>query len=79
MEWGNILQLLHAYELASGEKVNTEKTSIFFSSNTRREFRNFISSSMGISATSSYERYLGLPTLVGQSKFQTFAGIQSRV
>jgi hypothetical protein len=29
MEWMKIHQLLHLYELASGQKLNTEKTSIF--------------------------------------------------
>jgi hypothetical protein len=78
-EWGKIQQLQHIYELASGQKLNTAKTSIFLSRNTRREFRDHISSIVGILATASYEKYLGLPALVGRSKNQTFAGIQGRV
>lgn len=34
---------------------------------------------MGISATFSYEKYLGLPAIVGRSKNHTFAGIQGQV
>jgi hypothetical protein len=33
-------------------------------------------SSVGISATSSYEMYLGLPSLVGCSKTKTFAELK---
>lgn len=29
--------------------------------------------------SSSYEKYLGLPTLVGRSKYNTFRGIKERV
>jgi len=43
------------------------------------EFKEFLHSSVGISATSGYEKYLGLPSLVGRSKTKTFVGIESRV
>jgi hypothetical protein len=78
-EWINITQLVQTFEQASGQKLNVDKTSLFFSKNTGMEFREFICSSAGISSTSSYEKYLGLPALIGRSKTSTFAGIQSRV
>jgi hypothetical protein len=55
------------------------KPRFFFSKNTRAGFKELLRSSAGISAISSYEKYLGLPSLVGQSKTITFAGIESRV
>lgn len=79
MELGNIQQLLHIYENALGQKLNNEKTSIFFSRNTIKEFREYINSIVGISAAASFEKYLGLLALVGQSMNTTFAGIQGRV
>ncbi|XP_062171054.1 uncharacterized protein LOC133876828 [Alnus glutinosa] len=79
VEWGNVLSVLHTYELALRQKLNNEKTSIFFSKNTRREFRDHICSFVGISDSSSFEKCLGLPAMVGRSKTQTFAGIKSRV
>jgi hypothetical protein len=79
LEWLNLTQLLQSYEQASGQKLNSDKTSMFFSKNTRMEFRDFICSPARISSTSCYEKYLGLPALVGPSKTTTFAGIQSRV
>jgi hypothetical protein len=73
------LGILSSYEKASGQKLNVAKTLIFFSKNTRAEFKDLLRSSAGISTTSSYEKYLGLPALVGRSKYKTFAGIEGRV
>lgn len=78
-EWRNLLQILETYEVASGHKLNAQKTLIFFSKNTREELEDFIHTSAGIDSSSCYEKYLGHPTLVGGSKMKTFEGIQSRV
>jgi hypothetical protein len=78
-EWGNIMKLLHQYVVTSGQNLNSAKITIYFSKNTGREFQEFIASSVGISATLGYEKYLGLPTTVGYSENQTFASIQTRV
>jgi hypothetical protein len=67
------------YESASGQKLNADKTSIFFSRNTGADFRALITSATGISSSTCYEKYLGLPAFVGRSKMRTFEGIQSRV
>jgi len=78
-EWRRIHQLLHLYESASGQELNAKKTSICFSKNTTRKFKEHVSSLVGNSATTSYEKYLGLIAMVGRSKKKTFAGIQGRV
>jgi hypothetical protein len=36
-DWGHLSQLLESYEKASGQQLNKEKTSIFFSCNTSQE------------------------------------------
>jgi hypothetical protein len=77
-EWGNLLKVLEVYEAASGQKINVDKSSIFFSSNTGEEFRSLISAA-GFASSSCFEKYLGLPVLVGRSKMRTFEGILSRV
>jgi hypothetical protein len=79
MEWRRIHQLLHLYESASGQELNAKKTSICFSKNTTRQFKEHISSLVGNSTTTSYEKYLGLPAMVGCAKKKTFARIQGRV
>jgi hypothetical protein len=78
-EWEHLLKVLEVYESASRQKLNADKTSIFFSRNTGVDFRALITSSAGIAMSSCYEKYLGLPALVGRSKMRTFEGIQSRV
>lgn len=44
----NVMHLLRAYEMASGQKINSEKSSIFFSSNTEVETRDMICGLMNI-------------------------------
>jgi hypothetical protein len=78
-EWGRIQQLLDVYERASGQKLNKEKTSIFFSKNTQHTTKEHIISIAGINSTRRYERYLGLPSLVGKSRMAAFMGIKNRI
>lgn len=78
-KWGYIHRILQSYERASDQKFNSNKTSIFFSKNTKKEFRDHIASLVGHSAMTRYHNYLGLPTLGGRSKYKTFSGIRDRV
>lgn len=73
------MQLIHQYEGVSGQRLNCAKTAIFFSKNTGAAFRGLITSSVRASATTGFERYLGLPAMVGRAKKQAFASIHSRV
>lgn len=65
-EWVKIQDILKVYENASGQKLNREKTSIFFSKNTKQATKAHILSVAGVSSTRQYETYLGLPGLVGK-------------
>jgi len=78
-EWGKIQEVLDCYEMASGQKINREKTSLFFSRNTNADIRVLISSAVGVPSTQQYECYLGLPALIGRSKVSTFNGIKGRI
>jgi hypothetical protein len=78
-EWMQIQEILDVYERASGQKINKEKTSIFFSRNTKQETKDHILSIAGVNSTNSYEKYLGLPPLVGRSRMSTFTGIQGKI
>lgn len=71
--------MLHLYEKASGQKLNTVKTSIFFSKNTSAKFKAFIQTNAGITVNSSFDKYLGLPVMVGRSKNRTFKSLCSRI
>jgi hypothetical protein len=79
VEWRRLLRILDVYEVASGQKLNMEKTSIFFSRNTSVDKREEISRLSGLQATQSYDKYLGLPTLVGKSRMKSFQSLKDRV
>ncbi|XP_042974588.1 uncharacterized protein LOC122306217 [Carya illinoinensis] len=67
-EWVKIQELLHKYEKASGQFLNKEKTIVFFSSNSRIGEKEKIMELGGTIMKDSYEKYLGLPPVVGKSK-----------
>jgi hypothetical protein len=79
LEWARIQELLEIYERASGQKLNWEKTSIFFSKNTKREAKEFILSTAGVTSSAHYESYLGLPALIGRSKVSSFSVVKGRI
>jgi hypothetical protein len=64
--------LLQAYEECSGQKVNEQKSSIFFGKGCSTEAKNNLKGVIGISCEALSEKYLGLPTVVGKSKDGAF-------
>jgi hypothetical protein len=78
-EWIHIQEVLEIYEMASRQKLNRDKTSIFFSKNTRSETKAHIKAVAGVGSTNRYEKYLGLPSLIGKSRLSSFNGIKSRI
>ena len=74
-----ILDILTTYERGSGQKINRDKTNIFFSSNASSDMQSHIQSILGVPAIWQYEKYLGLPALVGRAKKQSFIYIKKRV
>lgn len=80
LEECNILKkVLEDYGLASVQKLNKEKTSLFFSSNVDQATKDLIKTCFGASDIKHHEKYLGLPSFVGQSKVKTFAQIKDTV
>jgi hypothetical protein len=78
-DWGRLSQLLEYYEKASGQLLNKEKTSIFFSRNTSQVDRECIHQLFGVLSTQRYDTYLGLPALVEKSQMKEFKSIKDRV
>ena len=78
-EWAHIQTLLDIYERASGQKLNRDKTSIFFSTNTKEETKQFIMHLAGVGASTSFEKYLGLPAIIGKSRVIAFGSIKGRI
>ena len=71
--------MLNLYEAISGQKINTNKTSLFFSSNTIIETQELIKQALGVETVLEYEKYLGLPSIVGRNKKAVFARIIERI
>lgn len=59
------LEILEVYERGSGQKINIDKTNIFFSSNTQHDLQVQIQHLLGVLTIRQYEKYLGLLALVG--------------
>ena len=67
------------YEEASRQKVNRNKTSLFFSNFVREEVKHGIKLKLGVPEIRNYEKYLGLPSLVGKRKKKSFNFIKEKV
>ena len=72
-------KVLEIYKKASGQKLNKEKTSLFFSRNTKKEDRRNILQVAGVGSTQWYEKYLGLPALIGRSRTKSFEGLKGKI
>lgn len=71
--------MLENYEKSSGEGINKHKLGNFFSFNTIGAIKDQILKLAGVPMCSNQEKYLGLPTLVGRMKYQTFEALKDRV
>ena len=78
-EGRRILQVLEDYEAKSGQKLNKDKTSLFFSKNTKREVQEQVKQIFGAQIIQHHESYLGLPLLVGKGKRKAFNCIKDQV
>ncbi|GKV09429.1 hypothetical protein SLEP1_g20934 [Rubroshorea leprosula] len=77
-EAANLMAILQAYEQASGQVINLQKSSITFSSNVQPRARSRISHILGIKEVDSPGRYLGFPADIGRSRIATFSTLKSK-
>lgn len=78
-EGSRVLKVLADYEGDSSQKLKKEKTSLFFSKNTRREVQEQVKSQFGAQIIKHHERYLGLLPLIGKGKKKAFNRIKDLV
>ena len=57
---------LEAYEKASGQVVNFQKSTISFSANTPVDVQEEIIDFLQVPITQNHGKYLGLPSLIGK-------------
>ena len=79
MECAHIQRILTWYEDASGQQVNSDKTTVFFSRNTLEVIQEELKVMLGVPAIKSYEKYLGLPSFVGRQKKAGFKHIKEKI
>ena len=78
-ECEHVIQILESYEKASGQKINKNKIAIFFSNATSETVKQDIKIAMGLQEITKYEKYLGLPSLVGRRKKESFNYIKEKI
>jgi hypothetical protein len=78
-EWLRLQNVLTRYENASGQRLNKDKTSIFFSRNTKASVKGQILLNLGVQATITFEKYLGLPTMVGRYRSLPFTSVKDHI
>ena len=59
-----IQSILQVFEKVSGQQINIDKTTLFFSKSISEMVKNSIKSRLGVLEIKQYEKYLGLPTVV---------------
>ncbi|KAA3486788.1 reverse transcriptase [Gossypium australe] len=71
--------IIQEYEMCSGQCVNFGKSTIFYSSNTTEESKATVSTLLGVRCSSSPEKYLGLPNMIGRRKKEAFQNLVDRI
>jgi len=79
VEWRRLIKILGVYEAGLGQKLNLQKTSLFFSRNTTTARKLEIIRLLRISKTSRIDNYLGVLAWIGKKKSQAFKEIVERV
>ena len=71
--------ILQLYEAALGQKINAEKSLVFFSKNSPKEKKNEKSNILGPMQDTQHNKYLGLPLIISKSKIEIFAEVKEKV
>ena len=67
------------YEVASGQRINYQNSSVMFSPNTAEADREEFLSCLDIPQANQVETYLGLPSTIEQNKNSNFSYVKERI
>ncbi|KAA3441330.1 reverse transcriptase [Gossypium australe] len=73
-----VRDIIREYELSARQKVNYDKSLIYFGANVKEEVKGDITRILRVRVASSPEKYLGLPMMVGRRKAWAFASFKDR-
>lgn len=65
--------------MALGQKINREKTTMVFSKIVPTMKQEEILSFWGIQEFQHYNKYLGLPPIIGRARYKAFSNIKHKV
>ena len=74
-----VMDVLHIYCQASGQRINIDKSSIHFAKGVSGDIWDEIMNSLGVHNEALSEKYLGMPTDVGSSTTGAFKYLKDRV
>ncbi|CAA7020953.1 unnamed protein product [Microthlaspi erraticum] len=74
-----LIKIINTYGQASGQQLNTAKSSVFFGNKVPNDLRTELKRTLGISRDGGMGIYLGLPEKISGSKKQVFSFIQDRL
>lgn len=76
---GHVLDMLKVFEKASGQKINADKSSVFFSRNCSSYLKQELYQHLRIKEASDNSFYLGLPNMLSRKKSSVFGFIKERL
>ncbi|XP_074337470.1 uncharacterized protein LOC141674663 [Apium graveolens] len=80
MECANhVVQLLSLFEKASGQQINVDKSSVFFSNNTCNSLKQDLCHILKCREANDRSLYLGLPNIMGRNKNSIFGYINDKM
>ena len=74
-----VMDVLHIYCQASGQRINIDKSSIHLAKGVSGDIWDEIMNSLGVHNEALSEKYLGMPTDVGSSTTRAFKYLKDRV
>ncbi|KAL4323307.1 hypothetical protein GQ457_11G024900 [Hibiscus cannabinus] len=78
-EVSRLKEVLNIFAASSGQRINFDKSTIFFSPNTPTAHRRQISSVLGVSEVFDPGIYLGVPLKIGKNKTDAFGFVNETV
>lgn len=75
----DILQLLNIFEIASGQQINRDKSSIFFSKNIPSHLKNDLCQQLRFKEATYHSLYSGLPNIIGRNKSAIFGYVKEKL
>ncbi|CAN1239055.1 LINE-1 retrotransposable element ORF2 protein [Linum grandiflorum] len=75
----SLKHLFERYQRISGQKINFNKSAVYFSHNTPQPLQEFYGHILGVQSIGHQDKYLGIPSLVPRSKRTMFRDMEDKL